>query len=776
MISIRIGFFGHAALFLTAIFLFSFTGKPGFADDSKSTGAGTSLLQELVSEPDFDPFQTAYLFADPDTGIDRMLVIGSRVRQLEIPGANTYIGPEELEEFEYDDIHRILRRVPGVYIQEEDGFGLRPNIGIRGSGADRSSRITLMEDGVLIAPAPYAAPAAYYFPNAARLYAVEVRKGSSTIKFGPRTTGGALNLVSTPVPAEPEGSIKLRGGKFGLFEGLARVGGTFGQFGILVEAFHAQSNGFKQLPNGANTGFNIDDFVVKLRWASDGDAKYEQFFELKLGYTKQVSNETYLGITDNDFSDNPFQRYAASALDQFNSEHYQVQATHFIRFHNNVDLTTLIYYNDFNRDWFKVDDLDFDDGRGRIRPSVIFADPGDPLNVAALAVLRGDADSVDDAIQLRHNARSYYSYGFQNVLGIAFNTGNTSHEVEVGLRYHKDQEDRLQNREKFKMEGGQLVLTTIDPPGSQSNRLAQAEALAFFVQDEIEIGRFRLVPGLRFEHVELARFDFSKTDPDRLLGPTSTRMNTVNEVIPGFGVSYRASDALSLLFGVHKGFAPPGPSSQNAQSEESINFEAGFRWIKGELFIEAIGYFNRFNNLMGTCTSSAGCKGGDIGDQFNAGRVNVGGIEFTADYELVLGNGINVPLGFNYTFTHAEFLTAFEDGFFGMVMVGDQLPYLPRHQFTATIGLEMKGVVFNILANYVSSARNTAGSGPIPMRELIDERIVFDTSLHYQVMENVNLFILVENLFDDVYIVARRPYGPRPGKPRTISGGLKFTF
>ena len=62
-----------------------------------------------------------------------------------------------------------------VYIRDEDGFGLNRTSAYvvqRLIGA----LVSLMEDGVLMAPAPYAAPAAYYFPLTTRLNGLEVYK------------------------------------------------------------------------------------------------------------------------------------------------------------------------------------------------------------------------------------------------------------------------------------------------------------------------------------------------------------------------------------------------------------------------------------------------------------------------------------------------------------------------------------------------------------------------------------------------------------------------
>ena len=105
---------------------------------------------------------------------EEITIIGNTERARMMPGSAHFISDDELEVFNYADIQQILRKVPGVNLQLEDGYGLRPNIGIRGVQTERSSRIMLLEDGVPIAPAPYAASSAYYFPTAGRMYSMEV--------------------------------------------------------------------------------------------------------------------------------------------------------------------------------------------------------------------------------------------------------------------------------------------------------------------------------------------------------------------------------------------------------------------------------------------------------------------------------------------------------------------------------------------------------------------------------------------------------------------------
>ena len=115
------------------------------------------------------------LYQLPEVIVERNTLTGGLANVGSVPGSAHYLNLKQLNKFSYTDANRVLRNVPGINIQEEDGFGLRPNIGMRGTGVERSSKITLMEDGILMAPAPYTAPSAYYFPSMGRMQGVEVK-------------------------------------------------------------------------------------------------------------------------------------------------------------------------------------------------------------------------------------------------------------------------------------------------------------------------------------------------------------------------------------------------------------------------------------------------------------------------------------------------------------------------------------------------------------------------------------------------------------------------
>lgn len=708
--------------------------------------------------------------AGPDDAIepiDTITIIGRAADVADVPGSAHVLGAEELAAFGDTDILRALRAVPGVYLQEEEGFGLRPNIGIRGSGIDRSARIALLEDGVLIAPAPYSAPSAYYFPTQRRMRALEVLKGPASVAVGPRTTGGALNMISTPVPESFSANADFRVGENSTYDLHAHAGNTGGRIGWSLETVQMQSDGFLDIdgPVGGDTGFDIEDYVAKFEVDSSDDASVQQSLQFKFGYTDQTSDQTYLGLSDADFAADPFTRYAASEGDVFVSEHEQAQATYVLDPGGRWRTEITAYRNDFERNWYKLQSVN-----GVGLNSVLT----DPVTYATeLSWLRGTT-SPDDAIFKRANNRSYYSQGVQAQFEWDFGVGDAEIAMTAGFRLHEDEEDRFQHEDGYRMEDGELVMTSEGAGGSTTNRVSDAEAQSYFVTAEIRTGAWILTPGVRFEDVDLRRLDYSTSDPGRDQGPTRVRKNSASMLIPGMGALYKLNDEWRLLAGVHKGFNPPGPGS-SASEESSLNIEVGTRYDFEALSFEAIYFVNDYDNLVGTVTDSTG-GGGQVGDQFDGGEVRVAGIEMSAGYALHIGD-IEMPIGLRYTWTNEfEFHEAFESDFdpWGDVEIGDELPYIPEHQVRATLGLTAGQWSVNLAASYLSRLRTEAGQGAFDPSESIAARTIWDMMASWQFSERFSTYVKIDNLFDKTYIAARRPAGVRPGLPRTAYLGVTY--
>src|SRR5690606_3231720 len=131
-----------------------------------------------------------------------------------------------------------------------------------------------------------------------------------------------------------------------------------------AEGYLDNVDGFKRLqgPSGEtiddyNTGFDKGDLLARLRLTTAPGAGAHQSLTLTAGYTDEVSNETYLGLTAADFAATPFVRYAGSQVDEMDAEHLALRARHVAVFSDRLDLTTTLYRNTFSRNWYKLDSV-----------------------------------------------------------------------------------------------------------------------------------------------------------------------------------------------------------------------------------------------------------------------------------------------------------------------------------------------------------------------------------------------------------------------------------
>ncbi len=710
----------------------------------------------------------------PEITVKHTTLIGNEQGLNSMPGSAYYLSTKELQKFNYSDINRVLKSIPGVNIQEEDGFGLRPNIGLRGAGVERSSKITLMEDGVLVAPAPYAASAAYYFPSVGRMQAVEILKGSAQIKYGPYTTGGAINLISTQLPLKFNAKISAIGGSFAGRNLHAYLGNNHGQIAYSIEALHYGSDGFKHLENGTKTGFDKSDYIAKIRFSTKRTARIQQALTFKAGINNEVSNDTYLGLTLHDFSLDPFLRYAGSQKDVMKVEQSQISATHTIIPAKWMNITTVAYRNDFSRNWYKLDAVKDSSG---VKKSIadILKNPTQYAN--QLAIINGQTSPNTDALYVKGNNRSYFGQGAQTTISMNFKTGKIKHDLDVGIRFHQDGVDRFQNEDIFKMLNGTMMQTSAGELGRESNRIGFAQALASYLQYKTRYKKFNLTAGLRNELITMEEKDYGKNDPTRLGTNLVQSKNNVAVWIPGFSIDYVYSTRFTAFVGVHKGFSPPSAKT-SSKAEESINYEAGIKFNQTYFQCQLVGFYNAYSNLLGSDLAASGGLG--TGDLFNGGKSFSTGIEWFSSLNIAqpLRLPFKLPLTVAYTYTDARFLSDFSSTFedWGTVKSGDQLPYLAQHQLNIGLAFEYKKWQINTGMKYTSEMRATAGTGSATGIDRIPEIIVLDASISYQVSTTINLFTSITNVTNETYIVAARPSGVRPGMPRAIQFGIRATI
>lgn len=688
-------------------------------------------------------------------------IIGQTSYLDKISGSAAIISATEIKNINPISGNEVMRRVTGVNVSDEEGAGLRINIGIRGLDPSRSSKVLILEDGVPVSLMPYGSPEMYYTPSIDRMSGIEIVKGSASIMYGPNTIGGVVNFL-TPEPSKTtETKVNIKGGQGGLFAGLVSYSSSNENSSIHISYLR------KQATNIGVVNFGLNDFTTKLKY----DISKKSKIGFKFGIYDEESNSTYIGLTQNMYESGNYDFTFLAPDDKVVVKRYSGSLTHELDLANNFTLKTNVYGYTTERNWSRQD--------------------YDYTANANTARIVGDSSVNGGAIYFRNTTgnrdRQYEVAGIEPRLSGVITTGDIIHKIDAGVRYHYEKAyDRRINGKLINPTSGNMV----------GDEIRTGNAYSAFVQDKVYLSEsFHFTPGIRYENFQYERNILRSNSTDTNI----TNNGSVSIFIPGMGFSYLLSSGNSIFGGLHRGFSPPAITTaitsngidQQLDGEFSWNYELGIRGVGNDYFdYEFTGFMMKFSNQIIPISEASGGVGNLSGiTQINGGATNHVGLEIGGTLNiskfLDFDDDLNVKLNTNFTYTKATFgedrsiVNPF-DTKDTINVRGNFLPYAPEFLISSALDLGITKdfsirlsatYVANQFADEVNSINPSINGriGEIPAFTLID------LNANYFVdYINSNVSLSIKNLFDERYISNRRPEGIRVGLPRFVTFGLNY--
>jgi Fe(3+) dicitrate transport protein len=674
-------------------------------------------------------------------------VSGNSGRLRRVPGSVDILDRETLAGANVMTTSEALRKIAGVNVRDEEGLGLRPNIGIRGLNPTRSTKVLLLEDGIPLTYAPYGDNASYYHPPVERFERVEVFKGGAQIGYGPQTISGLVNYITPTPPSRSAGALHLAGGNRAYFNGHANYGNTIGNTGFLLDYMRKQADGSRE-----NLHSELNDVNLKLTRS----ARVNQVWTLRSNYYSEDSNITYSGLRQSEWEANP--RANPFKNDFFYVDRYGTSATHGYTPNGNIALTTNAYFTSFRRHWWRQS------SNSGQRPN----DAGDPNC--------GGMTNLSTTCGNEGRLRQYYTFGLEPRMRVHHRTFGITGEADLGVRVHFEQQNRRQaNGATPTARAGELVELNL-----RSN-----QAYSTFVLNRFLFGNWTLTPGFRIEHVR-----FERTNELANSGNGASGRTELTQFIPGIGVAHTVADRVTAFVGVHRGFAPPRTEDVitnlggvvDLDPELSWNYEVGARTelARGVRFDGTFFRMDYENQIV-----PASLSGGIGATLTNGGATLHQGVEVAGrlDTAPMFDSMHNVSVRLAYThvpvakFTGVRFSNI--PGFSSISVGGNRLPYAPEHLLTFGVGYALpRGLDVHLEAVRASAQfgddLNTVPPSADGQRGLIPDSTTWNAAVNYD-LGRATMFFTVKNLLDDTFIVDRSR-GILPNMPRLLQIGVRTRF
>ncbi|HHX8499489.1 TonB-dependent hemoglobin/transferrin/lactoferrin family receptor [Vibrio diabolicus] len=685
--------------------------------------------------------------------MEEVVVTANRIEQpmSELAGSVAVVTSEEIEQKGETELYDALRHEPGVSVS--GGAGRPQNITIRGM---TGNRIMIIRDGIRSADGFGANDSNDKVGrdtfDLSNLESLEVVKGASSSVLGSGAIGGAVILKSKQ-PGEflkdRDFYVDATGTYTGIsnkYKGASNLAFRSGDTESLVNAAYWQGeetrNFSQDLYNRDLDGYSAsyainhffnDEVMVKAR------AELYRQDQQRLEGSPSIQKDGKWHIEDfaEDESTKEYSAYIGAEMTPINPKWFE-------------ELDTKVYWRhtevveDTNRLMRQVDHN-------------------------GLTVRRRE---------LEHKTFIDETIGFRGDFTNTIYAANAEHQLAYGIELSTDYYERTDSDSKIDWNG-------VTPSTKQPFAPARAYNIGLYVRDMVELDKWTITGGLRFDahrltpdgEGEVGGFPLKDMDSSEVSPSLSISREVFanNIAYASYNHGYRAPEYDKAYGFVNHDFVPLTPfviaPNMDLEAETSDSFEIGNKFDNGRAQLYVSAFYNKFQNFIDVVTTGQDNFGNYIKQYQNLHGVETYGAELSAAYAFTSSWKLSTKLGYVD----------------GKDAEGEYVRSITP--FEGNVGLNYQQQDFNAFATWnwagsmdrVPSCQTSLGQKTECAQT--DSWNTLDLGASYQITKDFRLSATIINLFDKEYIRYQdvagiadesKRYSTEPGRYFTVNA--KYIF